>query len=138
MLRLKFTHFVVRTLWLIVPDASFNVLITHTISWYLNVVYCICVFTSCGIHYVSMSRYMIDHSYFYTLWIWLFLQLFDLEDSKEAIYGTLDAWVAWEQDFPIAALKNVMLVLEKNQQWHRVIQVLANIFISLCVCVCLY
>ncbi|XP_057545692.1 pentatricopeptide repeat-containing protein At4g18975, chloroplastic isoform X2 [Amaranthus tricolor] len=50
--------------------------------------------------------------------------LFDLEDSKEAIYGTLDAWVAWEQDFPIAALKNVMLVLEKNQQWHRVIQVI--------------
>ncbi|XP_021741399.1 pentatricopeptide repeat-containing protein At4g18975, chloroplastic-like isoform X1 [Chenopodium quinoa] len=50
--------------------------------------------------------------------------LFDLEDSKDAIYGTLDAWVAWEQNFPIAALKNVLLVLQKEQQWHRVVQVL--------------
>ncbi|XP_056692918.1 pentatricopeptide repeat-containing protein At4g18975, chloroplastic isoform X4 [Spinacia oleracea] len=50
--------------------------------------------------------------------------LFDLEDSKDAIYGTLDAWVAWEQNFPIAALKNVLLALEKEQQWHRVIQVI--------------
>lgn len=49
--------------------------------------------------------------------------LFDLEDSKDAIYGTLDAWLAWEQDFPIAALKNVLLALEKDQQWHRVVQV---------------
>lgn len=131
-----FTHFVMRALWSFVADASFNVLITHTCSRYFNVVYCICVLLP--VEYIMFQRvgYMIDHSYFYTSWIWLFLQLFDLEDSKEAIYGTLDAWVAWEQDFPIAALKNVMLVLEKNQQWHRVIQVLANIFT--CVCVHLY
>ncbi|KAL2929006.1 hypothetical protein RDABS01_034417 [Bienertia sinuspersici] len=54
----------------------------------------------------------------------LWLQLFDLEDSKDAIYGALDAWVAWEQNFPIAALKNVLLALEKDQQWHRVVQVI--------------
>lgn len=47
-----------------------------------------------------------------------------MEDSKDAVYGTLDAWVAWEQNFPIAALKNVLLALEKEQQWHRVVQVL--------------
>ncbi|GAA0152991.1 hypothetical protein LIER_11333 [Lithospermum erythrorhizon] len=46
------------------------------------------------------------------------------KDSKEAIYGVLDAWVAWEQKFPIGPLKNVLLALEKEQQWHRVIQVI--------------
>ncbi|GMH09666.1 hypothetical protein Nepgr_011507 [Nepenthes gracilis] len=50
--------------------------------------------------------------------------LLELDDSKEAVYGTLDAWVAWEQNFPIASLKNVLLALEKEQQWHRVVQVI--------------
>ncbi|KAL8170348.1 hypothetical protein V2J09_022152 [Rumex salicifolius] len=49
--------------------------------------------------------------------------LLSLDDSKDAVYGTLDSWVAWEQNFPIAALKNVLLTLEKEQQWHRVVQV---------------
>ncbi|KAJ9701324.1 hypothetical protein PVL29_006599 [Vitis rotundifolia] len=49
--------------------------------------------------------------------------LLDLKDSKEAVYGALDAWVAWEQNFPIASLKRVLITLEKEQQWHRVIQV---------------
>lgn len=48
----------------------------------------------------------------------------DLPDRKEAVYGTLDAWVAWERDFPIGAVKNVLLSLEKEQQWHRVVQVI--------------
>lgn len=51
------------------------------------------------------------------------MQLLDLKDSKEAVYGALDAWVAWEQNFPIASLKRVLITLEKEQQWHRVIQV---------------
>ncbi|XP_038887984.1 pentatricopeptide repeat-containing protein At4g18975, chloroplastic isoform X1 [Benincasa hispida] len=50
--------------------------------------------------------------------------LLDLRDSKEAVYGALDAWVAWEQDFPIGSLKHVLTVLEKEQQWHRVVQVI--------------
>lgn len=50
--------------------------------------------------------------------------LLDLEDSKEAIYGALDAWVAWEKDFPIGRLKIVLLNLEKQQQWHRIVQVI--------------
>ncbi|KAL1535756.1 pentatricopeptide repeat-containing protein, chloroplastic-like protein [Salvia divinorum] len=50
--------------------------------------------------------------------------LMDLPDSKEAVYSALDAWVAWERDFPIGALKNVLLALEKEQQWHRVVQVI--------------
>ncbi|KAG7011428.1 Pentatricopeptide repeat-containing protein, chloroplastic [Cucurbita argyrosperma subsp. argyrosperma] len=50
--------------------------------------------------------------------------LMDLRDSKEAVYGALDAWVAWEQDFPIASLKHALAVLEKENQWHRVVQVI--------------
>ncbi|XP_022154415.1 pentatricopeptide repeat-containing protein At4g18975, chloroplastic isoform X2 [Momordica charantia] len=50
--------------------------------------------------------------------------LVDLRGSKEAVYGALDAWVAWEQNFPIASLKQVLAVLEKEQQWHRVVQVI--------------
>ncbi|CAH9103833.1 unnamed protein product [Cuscuta epithymum] len=50
--------------------------------------------------------------------------LLDLKDSKEGIYTALDAWVAWEQNFPIGSLKQVLLKLEKEQQWHRVIQVI--------------
>ncbi|KAH9604323.1 hypothetical protein KSS87_020700 [Heliosperma pusillum] len=50
--------------------------------------------------------------------------LLDLGDSKDAVYGALDTWVAWEHNFPIAALKNVLLTLEKQQQWHRVVQVI--------------
>ncbi|XP_022863472.1 pentatricopeptide repeat-containing protein At4g18975, chloroplastic [Olea europaea var. sylvestris] len=50
--------------------------------------------------------------------------LMDLGDDKEAIYGALDAWVAWERNFPIGPLKNVLLALEKEQQWHRIVQVI--------------
>ncbi|KAF6150133.1 hypothetical protein GIB67_023088 [Kingdonia uniflora] len=50
--------------------------------------------------------------------------LLNLKDSKEAVYGTLDAWVAWESDFPTISLKRALLTLEKQQQWHRVIQVI--------------
>ncbi|OWM64050.1 pentatricopeptide repeat-containing protein At4g18975, chloroplastic [Punica granatum] len=50
--------------------------------------------------------------------------LFELKDNKEAVYGALDAWVAWEQNFPIGPLRRALVALEKEQQWHRVIQVI--------------
>ncbi|KAH7860817.1 hypothetical protein Vadar_018370 [Vaccinium darrowii] len=50
--------------------------------------------------------------------------LINLKDSKEAIYSALDTWVAWEQNFPIVSLKVVLATLEKEQQWHRVVQVI--------------
>ncbi|KAI4357368.1 hypothetical protein L6164_001320 [Bauhinia variegata] len=50
--------------------------------------------------------------------------LLDLNDSKDSIYGALDAWVAWEQDFPIASLKKALNALEKEHQWHRIVQVI--------------
>ncbi|KAM0864841.1 hypothetical protein ACQ4PT_043668 [Festuca glaucescens] len=50
--------------------------------------------------------------------------LLDLEDSKEAVYSTLDAWIAFEQDFPLASLKQAIVALEKEEQWHRIVQVI--------------
>ncbi|KAI9186747.1 hypothetical protein LWI28_020449 [Acer negundo] len=50
--------------------------------------------------------------------------LLDLKDSKEAVYGALDAWVAWEPNFPIVSLKRALLTLEKEEQWHRIVQVI--------------
>lgn len=51
------------------------------------------------------------------------MQLLDMENNKEAVYGALDAWVAWERNFPIASLKRVIAILEKEHQWHQMIQV---------------
>ncbi|XP_056161414.1 pentatricopeptide repeat-containing protein At4g18975, chloroplastic isoform X2 [Syzygium oleosum] len=45
-------------------------------------------------------------------------------DSKQSVYGALDAWVAWEQNFPLASLRRALLVLEKEHQWHRIVQVI--------------
>lgn len=50
--------------------------------------------------------------------------LVDLKEDKETMYSTLDAWVAWEKDFPIGRLKIVLINLEKEQQWHRIMQVI--------------
>ncbi|KAG2375753.1 Pentatricopeptide repeat-containing protein [Vigna angularis] len=55
---------------------------------------------------------------------YLYSTLLELNDSKDAVYGALDAWVAWEQSFPIASLKRILNSLEKEQQWHRVVQVI--------------
>lgn len=54
------------------------------------------------------------------------MQLLDIEDNKEAVYGALDAWVAWERNFPIASLKRVIAILEKEHQWHRMVQVMLS------------
>ncbi|MFS7921477.1 putative tetratricopeptide-like helical domain superfamily [Helianthus anomalus] len=50
--------------------------------------------------------------------------LYDLDDSKESVYNALDAWVAWEQDFPTGPLKQALTGLEKERQWHRIIHVI--------------
>lgn len=50
--------------------------------------------------------------------------LLDLKDNKEAVYGALDAWVAWERNFPIGPIKRAILTLEKEQQWHKIVQVI--------------
>ncbi|XP_015697767.1 pentatricopeptide repeat-containing protein At4g18975, chloroplastic isoform X1 [Oryza brachyantha] len=50
--------------------------------------------------------------------------LLDLEDSKEVVYSTLNAWVAFEQEFPLVSIKQALVVLEKEEQWHRIVQVI--------------
>jgi len=60
----------------------------------------------------------------------LYMQLLDLNDSKDSVYGALDAWVAWEQKFPIASIKQVLIALEKEQQWHRIVQVWYSLSLS--------
>ncbi|CAO2143108.1 unnamed protein product [Urochloa humidicola] len=50
--------------------------------------------------------------------------LLGLGDSREDVYGTLDAWVAFEQEFPLASLKQALSALEKEEQWHRIVQVI--------------
>ncbi|XP_057449845.1 pentatricopeptide repeat-containing protein At4g18975, chloroplastic [Lotus japonicus] len=54
----------------------------------------------------------------------LLTTLHEINDSKEAVYGALDAWVAWEQNFPIGSLRQILCNLEKEQQWHRIVQVI--------------
>lgn len=46
-----------------------------------------------------------------------------LPNEKEAVYGALDKWVAWELEFPMIAAAKALKILRKRQQWIRVIQV---------------
>ncbi|KAJ3684276.1 hypothetical protein LUZ61_013440 [Rhynchospora tenuis] len=50
--------------------------------------------------------------------------LLDLKDSKESVYGILDAWVASEPTFPLASLRKALVVLEMYEQWHLIVQVI--------------
>ncbi|XP_024005368.1 pentatricopeptide repeat-containing protein At4g18975, chloroplastic isoform X2 [Eutrema salsugineum] len=45
-----------------------------------------------------------------------------LPNEKEAVYGALNKWVAWEVEFPIIAAAKALQILRKRSQWHRVIQ----------------
>jgi len=47
----------------------------------------------------------------------------ELPSAKEDIYGALDAFIAWELEFPIIAIKKALLFMSEDQQWKRVIQV---------------
>lgn len=54
-------------------------------------------------------------------------KLVDLIDetppAKEDIYGALDAFVAWELEFPIIAIKKAMAFMAEEQKWRQIIQV---------------
>lgn len=47
----------------------------------------------------------------------------DISDTKEEIYRALDAWCAWELEFPMLALKKGLQLLSEQKEWKRVIQV---------------
>ncbi|KAM7524936.1 hypothetical protein LguiA_014838 [Lonicera macranthoides] len=46
-----------------------------------------------------------------------------LPNEKEAVYGALDKWTAWETEFPLIAVSKALQILRKRNQWTRVIQV---------------
>lgn len=53
-----------------------------------------------------------------------------LPNEKEAVYGALDRWIAWETEFPLIAAAKALRILRKRNQWKRVIQVLRVEFLS--------
>ncbi|KAK3006401.1 hypothetical protein RJ639_015542 [Escallonia herrerae] len=46
-----------------------------------------------------------------------------LPNEKEAVYGALDKWTAWEAEFPLIATSKALRILGKRKHWIRVIQV---------------
>ncbi|KAI3693167.1 hypothetical protein L6452_32998 [Arctium lappa] len=46
-----------------------------------------------------------------------------LPNEKDAVYGALDKWTAWETEFPVIAVAKALNILKKQKQWRRVIQV---------------
>ncbi|BBN13927.1 protein MpPPR_37 [Marchantia polymorpha subsp. ruderalis] len=46
----------------------------------------------------------------------------NLSNVKEEIYNTLDAWIAWDLEFPLIAVKKAIKDLSANGEWRRVIQ----------------
>lgn len=46
-----------------------------------------------------------------------------LPNEKEAVYGALDKWTAWELEFPVIAAAKALHIFRSRNQWKRVIQV---------------
>lgn len=46
-----------------------------------------------------------------------------LPSEKEAIYGALDKWTAWETEFPVIAAAKALEILRRQNRWLRIIQV---------------
>ncbi|KAJ4745381.1 Pentatricopeptide repeat (PPR) superfamily protein [Rhynchospora pubera] len=52
----------------------------------------------------------------------------NLPDEKNAIYGALDRWTAFQDEFPIIAIAKSLQILKKNRLWLRIIQVCKWLF----------
>lgn len=46
-----------------------------------------------------------------------------LPSEKEAIYGALNKWTAWETEFPVIAAAKALEILRRQNKWLRIIQV---------------
>ncbi|XP_047946431.1 pentatricopeptide repeat-containing protein At4g21190-like isoform X1 [Salvia hispanica] len=46
-----------------------------------------------------------------------------LSNVKEEVYGALDAFIAWELEFPLITVKKALKSLENEKEWKRIIQV---------------
>ncbi|KAL5151013.1 Pentatricopeptide repeat-containing protein, chloroplastic [Glycine soja] len=49
--------------------------------------------------------------------------VYKLPNEKEAVYGALDKWTAWETEFPVIAVSKALKILRKRGHWVRAIQV---------------
>lgn len=54
------------------------------------------------------------------------MKVHNLSNVKEEIYNTLDAWIAWDLEFPLIAVKKAIKDLSANGEWRRVIQVVLS------------
>ncbi|CAI5492713.1 unnamed protein product [Closterium sp. Naga37s-1] len=53
----------------------------------------------------------------------LFTLIRDVPDSKEDVYRALDAWAAFQLDFPLLAVKRALRMMQQEGQWKRILQV---------------
>lgn len=58
-------------------------------------------------------------------------QISKISNEKEAVYGALDKWTAWETEFPLIAATKALGILRKRSQWRRLIQV-HNLYFLIC------
>jgi hypothetical protein len=54
------------------------------------------------------------------------IQIKELSNLKEEVYGALDTYVAWELEFPLITVKKALKTLEYEKEWKRIIQVFQN------------
>lgn len=54
------------------------------------------------------------------------MQIKGLSNVKEEVYGALDAFIAWDLEFPLITVKKALKVLEIEKEWKRVIQVVRS------------
>ncbi|KAK8686569.1 hypothetical protein V6N13_125593 [Hibiscus sabdariffa] len=47
-----------------------------------------------------------------------------LSNVKEEVYGALDSFIAWELEFPLIIVKKALKILQNEQEWKRIIQVI--------------
>ncbi|EOY23345.1 PREDICTED: pentatricopeptide repeat-containing protein At4g21190 [Theobroma cacao] len=47
----------------------------------------------------------------------------ELSNVKEEVYGALDSFIAWELEFPLITVKKALKILQNEQEWKRIIQV---------------
>ncbi|CAI6011583.1 unnamed protein product [Closterium sp. NIES-65] len=47
----------------------------------------------------------------------------DVPDTKEDVYRALDAWAAFQLDFPLLAVKRALRIMQQGGEWKRILQV---------------
>lgn len=57
----------------------------------------------------------------------VYLQIKELSNVKEEVYGALDSFIAWELEFPLVIVKKALAILEDQREWKKIIQVISYI-----------